>query len=158
MTSFDPFFRSLEALPLLRNIGQPIPDSSVPRLPSWDAWPGPFDPLVEVIHTRQADLRDRLLAASPKAAELAPAFDELVNAVVALVRDRVPFDPNEDSWHAPTTAVWYVAWTAALVWLSDSVGEQIGPELAAQWHWFGRGHWPAAIVSTHSSAQAYVVY
>lgn len=158
MTSFEQFLRLLASLPLLRNVGQPIPDTSVQRLASWEAWPGPSDPLVEAIHTRQAELHDRLLSGSPSAAELDAAFDELVNAVVALVRDRVPFDQDEDSWHAPTTAVWHVAWTAALVWLSETVGEHIGPELAAQWRWFSAGHWPAAIAGNHPSAHEYVVY
>ncbi|MFN3652284.1 MAG: hypothetical protein ACK47B_22120 [Armatimonadota bacterium] len=58
----------------------------------------------------------------------------------------MPYDPEQDCFHAPTQAVWHAAWTAGLVALCCFLGQPVPPELASQWHWFSEGHWPCGWV------------
>ena len=111
---------------------------------AWDDWPGPQSPLVELIHTQHQDLYDELLARSGNGPALEAVFDRIRDRVLALAGARVPYDPAEDAWHPPSAAVWHAAWTAGLMALCISEGRTRPPELASQWMWFTRGHWPAA--------------
>jgi len=97
-----------------------------------------------------------------EAREERAALSELwhrINAVVfGAASSRVPFDPKQDAWHGPTTAVWQAAWTAGLVGLYLRTGRPIPQELLEQWSWFVRGHWPSGYTSRHRGHEALLVY
>jgi hypothetical protein len=153
------FEAALEDVRWFARIGAPT-DEGVPRLATWDDWPGPESPLVERIHLEQQELYDAIVISSAGGgAALEGVFDRIRQRVLALAGTTVPYEPNEDAWHPPTSAVWHAAWTAGLMALCISTGRTPPRALASQWEWFTRGHWPAAYSSDppDGSAAAFVV-
>lgn len=142
----EQFWAELERVPWFESLGKPVEAvAGVLQIFAWEAWPGPDDPTVMNQSLRQQDLYDALLAAAEDRTPEAKQLWERIHAIV--FRDaapRVPYDSNQDCWHAPTQSVWNAAWTAGLVGLCLFLGRPIPPELAQQWTWYTAGHWPCA--------------
>jgi len=158
MTGYDRFLSELRSIPWFSRVGQPADDRRVDRIRSWDEWPGAESPLVEAVHLDQQKFHDELRAEYPS--DLA-GFNELVQEIVDHVSPSVrEYDPDEDSWHAPSTAVWHAAWTAALVAHYVKVDRAVPSTIGEQWTWFLRGHWPAAYrrLSTTEEPEGLIVY
>jgi hypothetical protein len=93
----------------------------------------------------QQELYDGLLAAAgDKATELKEMWDEVLQEVLRTASESVPYDSNQDTWHAPTTAVWFAAWTAALVVAHLFLSRPLPVDLLTQWRWYVEGRWPCA--------------
>jgi hypothetical protein len=157
MAGYEEFILELEQVPWFSRLGQAIDDESVERIRSWDDWPGPEDPRVERLHLDQQLFYDALRAIHP--AELA-GFDALVSQIVAHASQFVAYEEESDAWHAPSTAVWHAAWTAALAAHYHKVGREMPATIRDQWKWFRLGHWPAAYraVSAEDKPEGLVVY
>lgn len=138
------FLAQLEAIPWFASIGKPIPAwAGVEQVFSWDKWPGPEDPTVSELHSRQHGLYDEIMARSDQQGNsLSELWAAIQAGVVRLASQRVPYDPNKDTWYEPNAAVWHAAWTAGLVGLCLFTGHDIPLELQEQWKWFADGHWP----------------
>jgi hypothetical protein len=143
------FISGLESIPWFRNIGKPTPsDAGVERICSWDEWPGPEEPGISALSDRQQALYDSLTRDSR--GETDPRtllWNRIHEAVFRTAAPKVPYDANQDCYHAPSMAVWQAAWTAGLVGLCHYSAQPIPPELHEQWEWFVRGHWPSGYVS-----------
>ena len=138
------FLVAVASAPWFRNIGQPTPAAAgVDRVSRWEDWPGPREPSVAELGERQQALYDDLMrAAGGRRDELSALWGRIQALVFEVAAPAVPYDPRQDTWHAPTAAVWQAAWTAGLVGLCLQSGRPVPPELQAQWEWFARGHWP----------------
>jgi hypothetical protein len=148
------FVAQLATIPWFSNIGQPISDPSLPRLNHWDDWPGPEDPAIYDLHESQQRLYDSILtSAGENAAALTELWNRIHEIVFRYASHAVPYDPNEDTWHGPTMAVWQAAWTAGLIGLCLQSRHPIPPELEKQWLWFTRGHWPSGYASVSANGE-----
>jgi hypothetical protein len=146
------FIQLVRAIPWFAHIGDPIENPALPRLHTWDKWGNPEDPQIIMIHLRQQDLYDEILQNNASCADdLAETFDHVIKMVIELARERVPYDKAEDSYYAPNTAVYHAGWTAGLVALCQMTDREPPPEIAVQWHWFRKGHWPAAFVDVDAN-------
>jgi hypothetical protein len=143
------FLAQLESVPWFSNIGRPTPpDAGVKRISAWEEWPGPKEPGVGELSFRHQDLYDRIMAESGDRREsLTQLWEAIHAAVFRRAASQVPYDPEQDTWHGPTMAVWQAAWTAGLVGLCLQTGRPVPPELQEQWSWYARGHWPAGYAS-----------
>lgn len=139
------FIEDLEAVPWFKNVGQPLPPGTNARqLLRWEDWPGPEEPAIFELSERQEALHDELLSSAPERREqLEKLWQRIGEIVIRLGASAVPYDANEDSWHAPTTAVWQASWTAGLVAWCVFLGRQVPGDLQEQWRWFMLGHWPS---------------
>lgn len=140
----DEFLVQLREIPWFARVGRTDPsDSRVVRLSRWEDWPGPQEPSIAVLNERQQALHDAILGeAGDRAGDLRDLWDRVQAIVLDAASRLVPFDPDEDTWHAPTAAVWQAAWTAGLVALCLASGRAVPLDLLEQWDWFARGHWP----------------
>jgi hypothetical protein len=146
--TLDAFLAQLEEVEWFSNLGAPTPpDARVVRMLDWDDWPGPEEPAVEKLTYQQQELLDRIMAETNESEELGALWDRVYETVFQRASPRVPYDPDQDAWHAPTAAVWSANWTAGLVALCLRTGRELPPELREQWRWFIRGHWPAGYAS-----------
>ena len=139
------FLARLPAVPWFAHVGQPIADPAVPRIGDWDAWAGPEEETGRIIalSLRHQDWRDALLAAHPEhEVELEAVWQQAADAVMSAAADKLPYDPDADSWHAPTLAVWQAQWTAGLIAWYLACDTPIPDDLARQWAWYARGRWP----------------
>jgi len=141
------FLAQLENIAWFGQIGQRLPASDKShQIFRWVDWPGPEEPSVFSIHDRQQALYDELTETVPQQDKAAAS--EFWNAVQASVlrsaSTAVPYDPGQDAWHAPTTAVGHAAWTAGLVGLCLLLQHPIPQDVQAQWNYFLQGHWPCA--------------
>lgn len=143
--SVSDFLEGLEAVPWFSATGRPTsPDAGVERMSAWEDWPGPEEPTIGKLSFRHQDLYDRIMAeAGKQQPELAELWDRIRAAVFRRATATVPFDPEQDAWHGPTTAVWQAAWTAGLIGLCLRTGQPVPSELQEQWAWYARGHWPS---------------
>lgn len=151
----EDFLAEVESLPWFRNIGSPTPpDSGVKRIYRWEDWPGPEEPSVfELAHRHQALYDDVMRAAEGQREQLSGLWNRIHAIVFRVAAPAVPYDPQQDTWHAPTAAVWQAAWTAGLVGLCLQSGRAIPPDLQEQWGWFVRGHWPSGYVRVRADDQ-----
>lgn len=138
------FLEDLKAVPWFRNIGRSTAvDSRLRRIHRWEDWPGPEDPSVSELSTREQALHDEILGiAGEDRSELVRLWGRIHAVVFRSAASVVPYDPQQDAWHAPSTAVWQAAWTAGLVGLFQQSRHPIPMDLREQWNWFVRGHWP----------------
>ncbi|MFC5430779.1 hypothetical protein ACFPTO_18535 [Paraburkholderia denitrificans] len=141
--------------PLFSNIGVPMLNASNPRIVQWDAWLGPEDPASLAIAIRQQELHD-VLVPPEEEQEWVASLRFVIDHVATLI----PYDPDEDVWHAPTAAAWSAAWTFSLEHLHAACGVPLPADTAAQLVWFERGHWPCALVDGASGANLkdYVIF
>ena len=144
-TTLKAFLSYLPTVPWFANVGQPLTDPDVPRIWDWDAWAGPEEETGRIItlSLRHQDWQGALLAAHPEQeAELEALWQRVADIVMNAATGKTPYDPDADAWHAPTTAVWQAVWTAGLAAWRLACNEPIPPDLAHQWDWYARGHWP----------------
>lgn len=155
LRSLDEFERGLGEVAWFANLGLPSPwDEGCVRFYAWDQWPGPENGPGEALALMSQDMRDRIFAASPLAAD---ALQTLFDRIGVIVRDRarttVPFDPEADAWHGPTQCVWDAAYAAGLVGCVLASGWLVPDDLAELWNWFEVGHWPASFVHEPSDGR-----
>jgi hypothetical protein len=141
----EKFLKELESVPWFKNIGKPLPEVATARqFCRWEDWPGPEEPAIFELSKRLQSLYDEILARSAeRREELTRLWDRVHKIVFTCASPAVPYDPDKDSWHGPTAAVWQAAWTAGLIAWCVLLGCQIPVELQEQWEWFVRGHWPS---------------
>ena len=141
--SLDAFIDSLSTVPWFSRIGEAPADVS--RITSWDEWPGPEDDFVRSAAMDQQAIYDTFcVAQNGLPPELQSTWDKVHQSVFDRAAPQVPYDPDEDTWHPPTAAVWDAAWTACLVALHIQTGRAIPQLLHDRWQWFLRGHWPCS--------------
>ena len=153
--SVEDLLAQIESAPWFRNIGKPTPDDSqVERIYRWEDWPGPEEPsIVELAYREQALYDDIMRDAGGHRERLSALWDSIHKVVFRVATVAVPYDPQQDTWHAPTMAVWQAAWTAGLIGLCIESERPIPPELKEQWEWFVRGHWPSGYASVRGDNQ-----
>jgi hypothetical protein len=156
----DDFLVQLAAVPWFSNIGRTTPpDAGVERISAWEDWPGPEEPAITELSLRHQALFDAIMeGAGEQRAALSELWDRIHAAVFRAAAPRVPYDPKQDAWHGPTTAVWQAAWTAGLMGLCLQTGRPIPQELLDQWSWFARGHWPSGFASQRGDHGSLLVY
>jgi hypothetical protein len=147
------FLREVQAVPWFSNLGQPIPESNVPRIYKWDEWPGPLDDEILECSLRQQRLYDQIMGPSEAPETLQRIWDDIHALVFRDAAPKVRFDPLEDAWHAPSAAVWHAAWTAGLIGLCLQTGHPIPDDLQEQWQWFLKGHWPSGYASLKADGE-----
>ena len=146
--SLNSFIASVPQVPWFRNVSQPLEGQSVRRLDSWKDWTGPQDPKVEAVHLEQQAVREDLeRALGTRREELLAVWERVEELVITAAGPVVGYDSSEDTWHAPSAAVWHAAWTACLVAWHVALGRALPRSIAEQWEWFKRGRWPAAFAS-----------
>lgn len=143
------FVAELDSIPWFSNIGKPMPpDAGIERIYRWEEWLGPEMPGNTRLHDQQQALYDSLMEeAGDEKEALVALWSRVHAAVLRAAAPKVPYDPNQDCYHAPTLAVWQAAWTAGLVGLCLALGRPVPPELQEEWEWFVRGHWPSGYAS-----------
>jgi hypothetical protein len=147
--SLGDLLAQLEEIPWFSNIGTPTPaGAGVERIYSWEDWPGPEEPPIRELSVRQQGLYDSIMKdAGGLQGALSSLWDRIHATVLHAAARKVPYDPGQDAWHGPSTAVWQAAWTAGLIGLCLRSGRPVPPELQEQWTWFVRGHWPSGYVN-----------
>ena len=95
------------AIPWLERLGAPT-EFDAERIGDWDGWHGPEDRATAAYDARLLALRVAVKRAVRGLER--PEVIERMEAVGAIVHERasaaVPYDPEEDPWHAPTNATW----------------------------------------------------
>lgn len=149
------FLTQLESIPWFSNIGKPVDAaSSVERIYDWNEWPGPNEASIIELSWRQQDLFDALMeSAGSERARFSALWESIHGIVFRVAAPKVPYDPQQDAWHAPTMAVWQAAWTAGLVGLCYCAGRPVPEDLAEQWKWFVIGHWPSGYAAIGAERQ-----
>lgn len=144
----DEFTQLIKSIHWFENIGKPIQNPNLPRLRTWDEWGSPENSAISLLHTRQSDLYDAIIAENPSdSTGLAEIFRQAVLMVIEQAKKSVPYDEAEDAYYAPNTAVHQAGYTAGLVVLCQLTGRELPLEIKTQWYWFQEGHWPAAFAT-----------
>jgi hypothetical protein len=145
VNSVDVFEQHLSEIPWLRSLGMPL-EPSVPRIRSWEDWPGEDVGLVDALGEWQQSLHDRIIAEAGAYGDvLEDAFVRIRDKVVNLAKGAVSYASKGAIGHVPTHAVWGAAWTAGLVALCLATGRNMPAALDVQWEWYRKGHWPGAL-------------
>lgn len=104
---------------------------------AWNQWPGPENALGEAFGFASQETHDQIFAASPLAADdLRLLFDRGHEAAMSRARTVVPYDPNQDTWHAPTMSVWQAAYAAGLIMCVLASEWPVPDDLVEEWNWF----------------------
>jgi hypothetical protein len=145
----EEFERELDRVAWFAHLGERSPwDGNCVRMFAWDQWPGPENALGEAFGFASGETRNRIFAASPLAADdLRLLFDRGHAAVMSQACTAVPYEPNQDAWHAPTQCVWGAAYAAGLIMCVLASGWLVPDDLAEEWNWYEAGHWPAGFAS-----------
>jgi hypothetical protein len=144
----EAFLAQLENVSWFSNLGAPTPpDARVVRMLTWDDWPGPEEPAVLELFAREHELYERIIDERDADDGLMGLSKRVRKTVMRSASNNVPFDPDEDPWHAPSAAVWQAAYITELIALCLQTGRDVPPGLHEQWNWFVRGHWPAGCAS-----------
>ena len=143
-----------QALPNIRWFSHIGEDTKYPySICGWEDWPGPEDPTVMPLGSWQQELYNGLLAsAGDKDTEFKELWDEVLQEVLQTAAESVPYDASQDTWHAPTAAVWFAAWTAALVVSHLFLNRPLPVDLLTQWRWYVEGRWPCAYAARTEEA------
>jgi hypothetical protein len=136
----------VRSIPWLRRLGEPSPyDAEL--IDDWEGWNGPEDRETERFDQRLLALRvaaDRGIRGMERS-----DVGERMEAVGRLVHERsaaaVPFDPEEDPWHAPTNATGASAYVAETLTGYAAFGWPVPADLRLIWSWYEAGHWPCAM-------------
>ena len=140
------FEHRLRTVPWFANLGRPSQwDRGCVRIARWDQWPGPEHPPVAAAAQAAQAIRDAAFAAvgAPAAGGLRDTFDRVHALVLERARTAVPFDDDQDAWHAPTQCVWDAAYWTALVACVLACGWPVPDDLVEAWNWYAAGHWPS---------------
>jgi hypothetical protein len=140
------FERRLRSVGWFGSLGTPSRwDGGCVRIVRWGQWPGPEHPPVEAAALAGQAIHDVVFAAvGPSAAgELHGTFDRVHALVWERARTAVPFDADQDAWHAPTQCVWDAAYWTALVACVLACGWAVPEDLVEVWNWYAAGHWPS---------------
>jgi hypothetical protein len=140
----EEFLNPLARVPWFSRLGQSSPrDDQAARIHDWREWPGPESPRVEDLGPRSQAWYDQVMAgAGTRRAEAEALWERIRGAVFEHARDTVPYDPEADSWHGPTLAVWHASWVAGAIGCSILLGHEIPSEALDHWRWLTEGHWP----------------
>ena len=144
-TAVEAFLAELATIPWFARLGHPLPEGDVARIRDWDEWAGPEEESGRIIalSLRHQEWHDALLAAHPeRRAELEALWSRVTGRVMGSATKSVPYDPEADAWHGPTAALWQAVWTAGLSAWHLACDEPLPADLAQQWAWYARGHWP----------------
>jgi hypothetical protein len=139
--SADDFRRRLRELAWFARLGEPSPwDDGCVRISDWSEWPGPDDERVAELAEELQSIHDAALrSGDPRVEELFTATRDLVLEEAARA---VPFDPDEDAYHAPTQSVWDAAYCAGVIACYLHLGWPIPDDGRELWAWYEAGHWP----------------
>jgi hypothetical protein len=138
--------RRLLGVSWFASLGKPSRwDNGCVRISRWDQWPGPEHPPIAAAALAAQAIHDAVFAAADAsaAAALHGTFDRVHALVLERARTAVPFDPDEDTWHAPTQCVWDAAYWTALVACVLACGWTVPEDLVEVWNWYAAGHWPS---------------
>lgn len=140
----EAFLHALAAIPWFRQLGEPDAlDVDATGIHDWHEWPGPESPEVDALGSRTQAWYDALMGgAGPRRQAAQALWDQTHQVVIEHARKAVPYDPEEDTWHGPTAAVWFAAWVSATIACSLLLCHDIPSEALDHWHWFIKGHWP----------------
>jgi hypothetical protein len=138
------FLKKLETIAWFSQIGQTlVANQGIARILDWSGWPGPEEFSIEAVALEQQAIFDEIMnQAGDEKEPLKILWDCIHSIVLRVASSQVPYDPEEDAWHAPSSAVWMAAWTAGNVGLLLALGKPLPDELKEQWNWYERGHWP----------------
>src|SRR4051794_12762825 len=78
---------------------------------------------------------------------LSALWDKIHKTVFAAATTKVPYDPGQDAWHAPTTAIWMAASAAGLIGFCLATPWPVPSDLQEEWGWYLAGHWPCGYSS-----------
>jgi hypothetical protein len=111
------FERALSQVEWFAHLGEPSPwDDGCARIYAWEQWPGPENALGEAFAGASSEIHDVIFGTRPAAdSELRALFDHVQASVLSSAAAAVPFDSEQDAWHAPTACAWAAAYTAALI-------------------------------------------
>lgn len=156
MAAFEEFEASLARIPWFENVGRPL-EPGVARLRSWEEWSGPCSDAVEAVDL--SGLRSVLRGTGPELDAWHPLmalFQRVAGPVYERCSRKLGDDPPGADPEVPPrfAAASTASWIAALVGLHLACRREPPPELAAQWEWFRRGHWPAEAVLGGDAASA----
>jgi hypothetical protein len=144
---FDPrrltverFRERLDRVPWFSRLGQPHPrDGFVDRIADWDEWGGPESRGGSPMGPESGRWEDALMAKP----EPGPgAIRSLWSSVDKQALGAMPFGPEVDPWHGPTSASLQGAWVSSTIACYLLAGLPIPWNALRQWAWFARGHWP----------------
>jgi len=148
MTSIESFLIEIDRIPWFANVGKPSDlDGQALRIMSWQAWPGPETPGSGLMQEAQVDRYERLLAAGDPP-QIEALWQRIHDRVFMQAIPRVPWKDDADAWYGPSAAVWNVAWNAAPVGISGSLGlvsSKVVSVANGRWLQNGAGcagHWP----------------
>lgn len=140
-----------------QQVGRPLEAFTSQRIDSWEQWPGPGFAGVEQLSLDLQGVKDAIDRDAPRSTS---TWEECLGLAVKAIAKSVPgYSASEDTWHAPTAAVWHAAWVISLRFGLVACGRSIPPIVEDQMTWFARGRWPSAYTSETVSAanKAYLV-
>jgi hypothetical protein len=147
--SLREFLYQLPTIPWFEHIGEA--DNSMAKvrwLRTWHDWPGPEAPGVEAAAMRAQDLKHYLEEeANRRGVDIGSTWDTTESAARTHARNALPYDPEQDAWHAPTQSAWDAGWYAALVACHLQLELQVPIDLGRIWDLFKLGHWPCGYVT-----------
>jgi WD domain, G-beta repeat len=137
---------AVRLIPWLRHLGA-ANAYDAELIDDWDGWHGPEDRETAAFDQRLLALRvpvDRAVRGLERhdVGERMKAAGELVHERAA---SAVPFDPEEDPWHAPTNATGASAYVAETLAGYAAFGWPVPADLRLIWSWYEAGHWPCAM-------------
>lgn len=152
----DKFLEILPKVPFLKNVTKYNKrDPEVYRHFRWETWIGPESPSgytygnmtnawCEQLVDNQGDLAQTL-------------FRNTKKQVLEIARKNVPeFSEDQDSWHAPTVAVYSASFFAGLMVCAIAQNKVHPLNIEHQWtleyfwSWYVEGHWPSGVVANQT--------
>ena len=132
LADIETFTEKVSGMAWFAHLGEPSPwDQMCVRLWDWSDWGGP-EVGTEQLSCQAQAIHDQFVVTD----SLSQYFDQVTKEVV-------PFDDEEDAWHAPNTAVWMAAWCVGLISVLLTIDTAVPPDLMEQWAWYATGHWPS---------------
>lgn len=153
----DGLLREVSNIGWFQEAGRSLEGLSAQRIESWAHWPGPGFAGVEQLALDLQSVKEEIEREVPGALS---TWDECINLAVEAVGKFVPgYAANQDSWHAPTAAVWHAAWVLSLQSVLVASARPVPEAVKDQMAWFARGRWPSAYTAETVSAanRAYLV-
>jgi hypothetical protein len=137
------FEERLGSVAWFANIGRPSPwDHGCARMSLWEDWPGPENRLSDAFCRMHVVLRDRTVG-TPADPDLQALFARMRMLTLSYARTEVPYDPEEDCYHAPNQCVWDAAEVTAIIACALARDRPVPEDLVELWNWYEAGHWPS---------------